>query len=103
MKEPVEKIVAHVDPDLRDLIPSYLKNRQRDIVTIKKALNASDFAKIRELGHSMRGSGGGYGFMPISIIGEALEKAAKENDPDQINNRLAELSDFLQRVTLVYD
>jgi HPt (histidine-containing phosphotransfer) domain-containing protein len=103
MKKPTEKIIAHVDPDLRDLIPGYLKNRQKDIATIKKALEASDFAKIRVLGHSMRGSGGGYGFMLISKIGEGFEKAAKENDPDQIKNLLAELSDFLQRVTLVYD
>ena len=54
-----EKIIAHVDPDLRDLIPGYLKNRQKDITTIKKALKAADFAKIRVLGHSMKGSGGG--------------------------------------------
>lgn len=103
MKKPTDKIIAHVDPDLRDLIPGYLGNRQKDIATIKKALTASDFAKIRVLGHSMRGSGGGYGFMLISKIGEGFEKAAKENDPDQIKNLLAELSDFLQRVTLVYD
>ncbi|MBT3365800.1 MAG: Hpt domain-containing protein [Nitrospina sp.] len=103
MKKPAEKIIAHVDPDLRDLIPGYLENRQKDITTIKKALSASDFDKIRVLGHSMRGSGGGYGFMPISKIGEAFEKAAKKNDPDQVKNNLAKLSDFLQRVTLVYD
>jgi HPt (histidine-containing phosphotransfer) domain-containing protein len=103
MKKPAERIIAHVDPDLRDLIPGYLESRQRDIETIKKALIASDFDKIRVLGHSMRGSGGGYGFMPISKIGEAFEKAAKENDPDKVNNQLAELSDFLKRVTLIYD
>ena len=51
----------------------------------------------------MRGSGGGYGFMPISNIGEAIEKAAKNKDRDSIKNHLAELSDFLKRVTLVYD
>ena len=103
MKKSSGEIIAHVDPDLRDLIPGYLKNRNKDVATIKKALKAPDFDKIRELGHSMRGSGGGYGFMPISKIGEALETAAKENDSDQIKNCMAELSDFLKRVTLVYD
>ena len=103
MKKPEEKIIVHVDPDLRSLIPGYLENRQRDIESIKKALTASNFAKIRTLGHSMRGSGGGYGFMPISIIGEGFEKAAKAKNPDQVLGQLAELSDFLQRVTLVYD
>jgi HPt (histidine-containing phosphotransfer) domain-containing protein len=103
MKKPAEKIIAHVDPDLRDLIPGYLENRLRDLTTIKNALKAADFAKIRVLGHSMRGSGGGYGFMPISNIGEAIEKAAKNKDRDPIKNHLTELSDFLERVTLVYD
>ena len=103
MKKPAEKIIAHVDPDLRDLIPGYLENRLRDLTTIKNALKAADFAKIRVPGHSMRGSGGGYGFMPISNIGEAIEKAAKNKDRDSIKNHLTELSDFLKRVTLVYD
>ena len=103
MKKPAEKIIAHVDPDLRDLIPGYLENRLRDLTTIKNTLKAADFAKIRVLGHSMRGSGGGYGFMPISNIGEAIEKAAKNKYRDPIKNHLTELSDFLERVTLVYD
>ena len=103
MKKPAKKIIAHVDPDLRDLIPGYLENRQKDITTIKNALKAADFAKIRVLGHSMRGSGGGYGFMPISKIGATIEMDAKNKDPDSIKNHLAELSDFLKRVTLVYD
>ena len=46
MKKPAEKIIAHVDPDLRDLIPGYLENRLRDLTTIKNALKAADFAKI---------------------------------------------------------
>ena len=103
MKKPAKKIIAHVDPDLRDLIPGYLENRQKDITTIKNALKSADFAKIRVLGHSMKGSGGGYGFMPISNIGEAIEKAAKNKDRNSIKNHLTELSDFLERVTLVYD
>jgi HPt (histidine-containing phosphotransfer) domain-containing protein len=103
MIKPVKKIIAHVDPDLSDLIPGYLKNRQKDIKTINKALKTSDFDKIRTLGHSMRGSGGSYGFMPISKIGETIEKAARIKNPDQVKDGLAELSDFLKRVTLVYD
>ena len=103
MKKPAKKIIAHVDPDLRDLIPGYLKNRQKDITTIKKALKAADFAKIRVLGHSMKGSGGGYGFMQVSKIGATIEMGAKNKDPDSIKNHLAELSDFPKRVTLVYD
>ncbi|MBC8287120.1 MAG: Hpt domain-containing protein [Nitrospinae bacterium] len=103
MKKPVEKIIAHVDPDLSDLIPGYLQNRHKDIKIITESLKTADFNKIRMLGHSMRGSGGGYGFMPISKVGAAIEEGARLKDLDQIKNSLAELSDFLERVTLVYD
>ena len=83
--------------------PAIWENRQKDVTTIKNALNAPDFGKIRVLVHSMKGSGGGFGFLPISKIVEALGKCAKNKDSDSIKNRLAEPSDFLERVTLVYD
>ncbi|MZH42166.1 MAG: Hpt domain-containing protein [Nitrospinae bacterium] len=103
MKKPDEKIIAHVDPDLSDLIPGYLQNRRNDVKTINEAIKTSNFDKIRTLGHSMRGSGGGYGFMPISKFGEAIEEAAKLKDISKIEKQLDGLSDFLERVTLVYD
>ena len=59
MSKPTEKIIAHLDSDLRDLIPSYLKKRQKDIKTITQSIKTTDFDKIRMLAHSMRGSGGG--------------------------------------------
>jgi hypothetical protein len=34
----VKKIIAHVDPDLRELILSYLQNRHKDIKAIDAAL-----------------------------------------------------------------
>ena len=51
MKKPAEKIIAHVDPDLRDLIPGYLENRQKDITTIKSRIDQAEktFSKIAEL------------------------------------------------------
>ena len=90
-------------PYLRDLTPVYLRNREKDIKTIIQSIETTGFDAIRMLDHSMRGSGGGYGFMPISKIGEALEEAARLKDLKQIKKHLNELSDFLERVTLVYD
>ena len=103
MEIPVKKIIAHVDPDLRELIPGYLQNRRKDIVAIGAALKDADLIKIRTLGHSMKGSGGGYGFMPISVIGAAIEKAAKEKTPEDIQTHLDELLSYLDSVSVVYD
>ena len=58
MENPSEKIITHVDPELRELTPGYLQNRRKDIKTIDTALKDADLIKIRTLGHSMKGSGG---------------------------------------------
>jgi hypothetical protein len=71
MRKPKEKIIAHLDPDLRDLRPSYLRNQEKDIKTMIPSIETTGFYKIRMLAHSMRGSGCGYGFMPTSKIDEA--------------------------------
>ena len=88
-----DRVVVYVDPDLEDLIPMFLENRRRDIDDIKRLLREGNMGEIRRLGHSMKGSGGGYGFGEISEIGRDMEEAAKDGNMEEIeklNNRLAE-------------
>ena len=96
-------IVIKVDPDLEDLIPGFLKNRAKDVDDIRSALQARNYEKIRILGHSMKGAGGGYGFDAITLIGRSLESAAKENCPDRVIKAVEELSDFLEKVEVVFE
>ena len=98
-----EKIIAHVDNDLADLIPGYLANRKKDIIAIHDALEKKDLETIQILGHSMKGSGGGYGFETITEIGMLMEKAAKEGRYESISLQVKRLEDYLRRVEVVYD
>jgi hypothetical protein len=41
--------------------------------------------------------------MPISVIGAAIEKAAKEKSPNDIQTHLNELQNYLDSVSVVYD
>lgn len=97
------KIVVHVDAGLQELIPGYLANRRGDIHAMREALEQRDYETIRILGHSMRGSGGGYGFDTITEIGSALEQAARGRNPDEIHRWVGELLTYLERVQVVYD
>ncbi|KQC09706.1 MAG: phosphotransferase [Smithella sp. SDB] len=97
------KIIVHVDHDLADLIPGYLANRKKDIAAIKEALDKKDMATIRIIGHSMKGSGGGYGFESITDIGRIMEKAAKENNSEDIYLQMTRLDDYLHRLDIVYE
>jgi len=97
------KIVVHINPDLKDLIPGYFANRHKDIHAMREALAQGDYETIRVLGHSMKGSGGGYGFDTITEIGGSLEQAARNREPDAIRRWVDELLTYLERVQIIYD
>jgi HPt (histidine-containing phosphotransfer) domain-containing protein len=98
----VEKIVVQVDADLEDLIPGYLQNRRQDVDAILQALENQDFETIRVLGHTMKGTGGGYGFDAITEMGRDLEAAAKGKNAQAIRQGTATLLDYLQAVEVVF-
>ncbi len=98
-----EKIRVRIDRDLQDLIPDYLKNRGKDLLVYQQALEKDDFDSIAVLGHSMKGSGGGYGFNDLSSIGRAIEKAAKSRDKESVHQSIINLTDFLNKLEVVYD
>ena len=97
------KIRIHIDRDLQDLIPEYLENRGKDLLAYRQALEKGDFDSISVLGHSMKGSGGGYGFDDLSSIGRAIEKAAKNRDKESVHQSIFDLTDFLKKLEVVYD
>ena len=96
------KIIIHGDPEIADLIPGYLENRRKDIIKMRGALDRNDYETIGYLGHSMRGSGEGYGFKGISAIGLELEQAAKTGNAEGISRRINELEDYIGRIEIIY-
>ena len=97
------RIIVHADPDLADLIPGYLAHRKTDIAAIREALDKNDLDAVRILGHSMKGSGGGYGFQTITDIGKMLEKNAQEGLNDGIRVQIEGLEEYLRQIEVVYD
>lgn len=97
-----EKIIIQVDPDLEELIPGFLENRNADIVKLRSFLDDKDFINIQSIGHSTKGVGGGYGFDLMSEIGAEIESAAKESDVDKIREKINQLDDYLQRIDIEY-
>jgi HPt (histidine-containing phosphotransfer) domain-containing protein len=96
-----ENNVVYIDSDLEDLIPGYLGNRQKDIELIKQLLDERKLSEIQRIGHSMKGSGGGYGFDEISRIGNGIEEAAKQGDQNKIEQLINQLAQFLATVEIV--
>lgn len=97
-----DRIAVIIDPDLADLVPGFLNNRRRDVEKIAALLEVGNFADIRMIGHSMKGAGGGYGFDPISDIGDTIERAALASDSTNIRASIERLADYLARVDVVF-
>lgn len=96
------KFIIHADPELAELIPGYLLHRKEDVQKIQGALSAGNYETIGQIGHVMKGSGGGYGFDAITEIGARIEELARNKKADEIRNKLKELEDYLNGVEVVY-
>ena len=79
-------------------VPAYLRNCRQNVVEMLVALDRSDFELVARLGHNLSGSGGAYGFPPITDIGAALEQSAVNADHEASRSRINELSDYLDGV-----
>ncbi len=97
-----DKITVTVDADLEELIPGFLERRQQDLQTLREALTRTDFEQIQQLAHTLKGVGGGYGFDAITSISQQIQQAAEKKSAQEIEVKLTELTDYLQRIEVVY-
>ena len=97
-----ERIVVTVDPDLEALVAGYLEHRRKDVEILKASMKTKDFETLRIIGHSLKGSGSGYGFDRLTELGAALEQAGKEQDTAALTTLTEELGDYLERLEIVF-
>jgi len=96
-QDAADRVIVVVDAEIADLIPQFLDNRRADVPRLREALEQGDFETLRVVGHSMKGSGGGYGFDAVTDLGAAIERAAKAADPQEAARRIDELETYLAR------
>ncbi len=94
--------VVMVIPDFQEIVPSFLNSVRQDIIAMTEALRDNNYKKIVELGHRIKGAGGGYGFHHISEIARSLEKQAEEGNAEEIQRQLKEFSSYLDSLHIVY-
>lgn len=97
-----DAITVEVNSEVQSIVPEFLENREKDCLLINSLLEGNFFSEIRSLGHRMKGAGGSFGFDDISEIGEVIEKAAMGGDKKTIDSAVLRLSDYLERVVVVY-
>ena len=98
-----KKIVVKLDPELAELIPTFLKNRNTDIQALHDSLKKENYEIVERIGHGMKGAGGGFGFDAITEIGARIEKAAQEKNSDEVKNGIETLADYMKHVEVTYE
>ena len=89
--------------DIEDLIPVFLKNRNKEVESLRVALAAADFEQLRQLGHRMKGVGHSYGFSHVSTLGKYIEDGARAGDRATLEARIAEYAEYLAKVQIAYE
>jgi len=92
-----------VAKDLEDLIPVFMKNRTKEVDSLRSALSSDDFEQLRQLGHRMKGVGNSYGFAFVSMVGKRVEDAARVPDKAALQACVDEYADYLTKVNIVYE
>ena len=92
-----------VAKDLEDLIPTFMKNRAKELDALRAAVSGGDMEQLRQLGHRMKGVGNSYGFEKVSTLGKQIEDGAKSNDRAGLEAAVTQYADYLAHVKIVYE
>jgi HPt (histidine-containing phosphotransfer) domain-containing protein len=98
-----EPIIVTVAKDLEDLVPTFMKNRAKELDTLRNALAGTDFEQLRQIGHRMKGVGNSYGFEKVSQLGQRIEEGAKAADAAALAASIDDYAGYLARVQIVYE
>lgn len=95
--------IVHVDSSFEPLVPRFMTNRKKEIVTMRQALTGQDFETVRSVAHGMKGVGGSYGFDRVTELAATIEQAAKSADATSITQQLHTLEGYLNSIQIAYD
>jgi HPt (histidine-containing phosphotransfer) domain-containing protein len=95
--------VVRPDPDLEDLIPSFMGNRRSDLNDIRDAISRKDFEFIRRTAHTLKGICRPYGFEHLETLSKELEAAGEREDLPSVQSVSTRMQDYIDNVRIVYD
>lgn len=98
-----QKNVVHIEPDLQELVPGYLKHRQEEIELLLNLLSKKDWDGLGRIAHKLKGNAGGYGFEGLGKIAEILEAGVKNQSEIEVKTAIQDIRDYLSNLEIHYD
>ena len=94
--------IVRVEDFIADLVPDYLLKVRHDLQEMEDSLEGEDYPRVQLLGHTLKGSGGGYGFDRLTEFGARVEESARSKDRQGVAHGLEKLRKYLDEVRVVY-
>lgn len=90
------EMMISIDPVIRPLIPMFLEQTLLRIHSMDEALQKMEFATIKKVAHTMKGSSSSYGFAQMADIARAIEGILQTDnvDADLLGIQISKLFDL---------
>jgi HPt (histidine-containing phosphotransfer) domain-containing protein len=69
---------VRIDEELKELIPQFLLNRERDFLYLRDFLFQKRYEEAKEVTHSLKGVLGSYGFDEASLMAGKIDDQLRE-------------------------
>ena len=77
--------------DMLEMSRDYFEDLKRRLIHFEKASARSDYERMQDIAHAIKGSAGSFGFQPFSELFEKIELALKANEYHKVSELLSEL------------
>ena len=91
-----------ISEDLKELIPGYLHNRDRDILFLRNYLFQKRYSEAKDLIHSLKGVLGSYGFNEAYNLSVQIEKELLGKRYSSAADKLKVLDKHMKDIEIEY-
>lgn len=93
---------VRVPVELRPLLSGFFERRKSEAMSLEELLSADRYSDIARIGHKLKGSGRGYGFEVLSVLGERLEVAAWGGDENEVKSVIQNYVTLIDEIGHLY-
>jgi len=91
-----------ISEDLKELIPKFLENRDKDILYLKDYIFQKRYLESKNIVHALKGVLGSYGFKEAYDLSIQIEKALNNKQYQEVNDKIMILEKKMNNVEIEY-
>ncbi|MDK2951597.1 MAG: hypothetical protein PWQ77_1262 [Kosmotogales bacterium] len=103
--ERIKKFSSQMDMNLKEaeeMFGEFKKYLEKSILDLKENIKKDDYEELKRIGHSIKGTGGMYGYPEISDFGKIIEEYSKNEEKEKLITTIIELQKFSEEKVFKY-